>query len=227
MQNQDLAQPTLAFLKRLGRAAVRNQLAVEFAIVLALFYFPPLYSAVIAFFRTYTLPVAPGKEISRMAEFFGMTTLLAYFVWSGNEPFSKFGVVKFKLSDISWGIVIFGANYLLAFLFKPIILALDHVPGARTSFAVHGDLPLWEAPLVFLAGALFEEALWRSYSFNRLKDLGLKPWPAILISSALFSSYHIYQGWNSLPIMFATGVIFGFYFYKSGVVAARHWPRRL
>ena len=63
----------------------------------------------------------------------------------------------------------------------------------------------------------------RAYLVPRLRELGLSWVSALLISSALFASYHLYQGAASTAHVFLNGLVLGGVF----LLAPRVWPLTL
>lgn len=80
----------------------------------------------------------------------------------------------------------------------------------------------WTVPvLIFSAiqNAVLEEVVAVGYLMTRLRDLGWGTWPVVLTSAALRASYHLYQGIGPAIGNFVMGVIFGWWFARTGRVA--------
>ena len=71
-----------------------------------------------------------------------------------------------------------------------------------------------------LANGFGEELVVVAYLCTRLRQLGWKPWQSIAASSLLRGSYHLYQGISAGVGNIVMGVVFAFYFHKTGKV----WP---
>lgn len=84
------------------------------------------------------------------------------------------------------------------------------------------DAYWWTIPVLILAAvqnALLEEIVMVGYLFTRLRDLGWGA-PAMIVSSAaLRGSYHLYQGIGPGLGNFVMGLIFGYWFHRTGRVA--------
>ncbi len=84
------------------------------------------------------------------------------------------------------------------------------------------DAYWWTIPVLVLAAlqnALLEEIVMVGYLITRLRDLGWST-PAIIVSSAaLRGSYHLYQGIGPGLGNFVMGLIFGYWFHRTGRVA--------
>lgn len=76
-------------------------------------------------------------------------------------------------------------------------------------------LLVWSA-----ANAFAEETVVVFWFISRLRQLRISPWAAIAASAVLRGSYHLYQGVSAGFGNLAMGLIFGYYFHKTGKV----WP---
>ncbi len=79
----------------------------------------------------------------------------------------------------------------------------------------------WTVPILVLSAlrsALQEEIIVIGYLFARLRDLGWKTWPIILVAATLRGSYHLYQGFGAFAGNFAMGVLFGWLYSRYGRV---------
>jgi membrane protease YdiL (CAAX protease family) len=66
--------------------------------------------------------------------------------------------------------------------------------------------------------ALLEEVIVGSYLLHRLDQLGWRPNRALLASSLLRGSYHLYQGFGGFIGNFALGLLFGRVYQRRGRV---------
>lgn len=66
--------------------------------------------------------------------------------------------------------------------------------------------------LVLIINSIYEEFLLLGYLFKRLE--ALHPMLIILISMLIRESYHLYQGWEKVPMAISIGIVFGWYYYK-------------
>ncbi|GAA3594454.1 CPBP family intramembrane metalloprotease [Klugiella xanthotipulae] len=87
----------------------------------------------------------------------------------------------------------------------------------------------WTVPVLILAAlkaALLEEIIVVGYLFDRLRQLGWKPWTRILASALLRGSYHLYQGFGGFIGNVAMGIIFGWFYERYGrtlPLIIAHW----
>ena len=81
----------------------------------------------------------------------------------------------------------------------------------------------WTVPVLVLSAAraaLQEELVVLGYLFARLGDLGWGRWPIIVGSALLRGSYHLYQGFGGFIANALMGLLFGWWFARTG----RVWP---
>jgi membrane protease YdiL (CAAX protease family) len=75
----------------------------------------------------------------------------------------------------------------------------------------------WRYPVLVLSAlqnGVLEEVLVTGYLLTRLRQLGVHPWIAILISATLRGSYHLYQGFGGFLGNAVMGLIFGTLFLR-------------
>ena len=81
----------------------------------------------------------------------------------------------------------------------------------------------WTVPVLLLAAleaALVEEVIVLGYLVTRLRQLSWSPVAAVVGSSALRASYHLYQGWGGFLGNLAMGLLFSVLFLRW----RRTWP---
>jgi membrane protease YdiL (CAAX protease family) len=91
--------------------------------------------------------------------------------------------------------------------------------SARRFDKVSGDLDLWAMIMASVVDAVFEELFVCAYVISALKEKKRASF-ALNISIALRVGCHIYQGVYGVLIGGAWGLVFGFWYLKSG----RIWP---
>ena len=79
-----------------------------------------------------------------------------------------------------------------------------------------GRFLIWIPMLLF--AALWEELAMRAYLLTRFREWGLRWGWAVLLASAMFTSYHIYQGPQALPAVFAFGLLYSLAYLRIGRV---------
>jgi membrane protease YdiL (CAAX protease family) len=79
----------------------------------------------------------------------------------------------------------------------------------------------WTVPVLILAAlqnAALEEIVAVGYLMTRLRELRWGPWIVILTSAALRGAYHLYQGFGQAAGNFVMGLVFGYWFQRTGRV---------
>ncbi len=88
------------------------------------------------------------------------------------------------------------------------------VPAPDTAF-------WWTIPVLILAAlqnAALEEVVAVGYLMTRLRELRWGPWAAIIASAVLRGSYHLYQGFGQAAGNVVMGLVFGYWFHRTGRV---------
>ncbi|MEU6717187.1 CPBP family intramembrane glutamic endopeptidase [Nonomuraea sp. NPDC046802] len=86
---------------------------------------------------------------------------------------------------------------------------------------VPGQLPevWWQVPVLLLASAqngVLEEVIVAGYLLHRLGQAGWGPWRAVVVSSLLRGSYHLYQGFGGFVGNVVMGLVFGRLYQRWG-----------
>jgi membrane protease YdiL (CAAX protease family) len=79
----------------------------------------------------------------------------------------------------------------------------------------------WRTPVLLLSAAqnaILEEVLVAGYLLHRLRQLGWRDGPALLLSAVLRGSYHLYQGLGGYTGNVITGLLFGRLYQRWGRV---------
>ncbi len=79
----------------------------------------------------------------------------------------------------------------------------------------------WTIPTLILAAfqnAVVEEVIVIGFVLTRLRQLDWNVWPAIIAAAALRGSYHLYQGVGGGVGNFVMGLVFGYWFHRTGRV---------
>jgi len=100
---------------------------------------------------------------------------------------------------------------------------LGRALGVTVNVVASGlDAYWWTIPVLILAAvqnALLEEVVMVGYLMTRLRDQGWSTATIILSSATLRGSYHLYQGIGPALGNFVMGLIFGYWFHRTGRVA--------
>lgn len=94
-----------------------------------------------------------------------------------------------------------------------------HAIGINAQVVAEALPPVWWRYPVLVLSALqngaLEEIVVVAYLLTRLDQLGWRPGRALVASSALRGSYHLYQGFGGFAGNFVMGLIFGYFFQRT------------
>jgi CAAX protease family protein len=153
----------------------------------------------------------------------GMVSLVFYFIWRNKETLNRIGWSLQTLpKEVGWGLVLFfpivySANWLESALHSAGLSAPSKLP----SFLVAtGHFRLVLAVILVGVVAIVEETIFRGYLILRLKTATGRPWVAVLMSSAVFSIGHGYEGIAGVISVFGLGVVFAVvYLWRKSLIA--------
>ncbi len=136
--------------------------------------------------------------------------LLALFLLGTSMP-------KMRWSDWGWGALLAALIGIpgLGLYLVALQLGLSKEVIPTTDAVEIPVLLLWSA-----ANAFGEEVVVVMWFMTRLKQLKWPAWAAIGASSILRGSYHLYQGISAGFGNIIMGIVFGFFYYKTGKI----WP---
>jgi membrane protease YdiL (CAAX protease family) len=151
-----------------------------------------------------------------------ISLLMVYLLWRSGEPWSRWGIVRFVWwRDISLAVGLWLSVWFLQDMFYVFLrrrLAID--PTSTTAWPMD-PTSAWEYCLLVpmsLVIAFSEEVVVRGYLIPRLERALNSTASAVVTTSFLFASYHIYQGAASTASLFLFGLFYG---------AVFAWLRRL
>lgn len=172
-------------------------------------------------------PVTPARSLLDLAyQLAGVATalapvgLVAYLMDRSSESLATLGLdLRRPVSDMAWGAALAAgvggiglALYLAAYHAG---VALDVVPTT---------LPpaWWRIPVLVLQAlqnGVLEEVVVCGYLLHRLRQLGWRDNPALVVSAVVRGSYHLYQGFGGFVGNAAMGLLFGRIFQRRGRTA--------
>lgn len=126
----------------------------------------------------------------------------------------------FRLSDISWGA---GLAALIGLPGLVFYASSVHFGLSREVIPTTLEHPLTEIPVLLVwsaANAFGEEIVVVMYLLTRLRHLGWGLPAALMASSLLRGSYHLYQGVSAGFGNIIMGVVYGWFYWRTG----RVWP---
>lgn len=161
--------------------------------------------------------------LSNMLRDLALLSLVLYFVWSNGEGFGALGWRWGNAArEMAVGFVLF-----IPFIVFAVLLSTG-LHGAGLSgpehppaFLIPASGPQYLLSLVFLfVVAVSEETIFRGYLLLRFGALTRSPAAAVLISSAIFSLGHGYQGTAGVFGVGVLGIIFALvYLWRGSLIA--------
>jgi membrane protease YdiL (CAAX protease family) len=239
MANSSSTQPEATVTRRMrvpaeldGAGETRREtrptwhLWLEVAAVLCLAYLPWFFYAVAEYAGwCVTSWSFLYRELSLIVTSLEVSLPILVILWLSKVSWASFGIVRPKWPvDAFFGGAIWGA----AFVARDIAMHLLPTLGVRQAVSLdvankygpHGVPAYFLLPISVVACAFAEELVCRGYLITRLETLLRSKRLAILITSAMFASYHVYQGLTPLLGHFAVGVVYGISF----CMIRRLWP---
>lgn len=147
-----------------------------------------------------------------------VTSALTLFAWGGLALY----LLGERLRAPAWGDAARGAGFAALIGIPGLALYVTAVHAGWSKVVVPTTAAV-EVPTSLLwsfANGFGEEVVVVVYLVTRLTQLGWRPWAVIGASAALRGSYHLYQGVSAGFGNFAMGVIFAWYYARTGKV----WP---
>jgi membrane protease YdiL (CAAX protease family) len=152
----------------------------------------------------------------------GLSAVLGVFLWLRGWRFRRLGLVP-QINDIAIAVLLFVAVYgaWVVVFYLTFALAPGLAIGMQTTATslVDRGIPLWVIVVNTIVNPLFEEVFEIGYVVAALKRDD-NPWLAINVSVAIRLACHLYQGALGVLSIIPTGLIFAFWFARTG----RLWP---
>lgn len=102
------------------------------------------------------------------------------------------------------------------------VYALGRALGVTAEIVLAPETVYWWTVVILVAAALqnglLEEVVVVGYLHTRLRDLGWSVWPIIVVSALLRGAYHLYQGFGQALGNVVMGLVFGWWFQRTGRV---------
>ncbi len=214
----------------------RVSLPVEIGCVLTFVYVPLLLMAMPFSSHQREISLELGHHLELFSNMLRVVPPLLFIIAVSNEPWSKFGIVQPRwIADPLFAVVIWlVATFALALtlnLLLPLQAGTEvgdegdalHPAISHVAAGTAGSIG-WGAVLLCLVGltanSLLEELAMRGYLIPRFEELFKSPAIAVGLSSAIFASYHMYQGVEHVVAIFMLALVYGISF----CILRRLWP---
>jgi membrane protease YdiL (CAAX protease family) len=153
-----------------------------------------------------------------------LVSLILFFIWRDKEPVTRIGwTFKNSSKEIFLGIVLFIPFFFGTGLLENGLKAVGFsVPSTPlpSFLATRGMAEFLLVLFLVVIVALAEETIFRGYLILRFKDVTASPTAAVLLSAAIFSLGHGYEGSAGVVTIGVMGVIFALiYIWRQSLVA--------
>jgi membrane protease YdiL (CAAX protease family) len=121
------------------------------------------------------------------------------------------GLVSIQSSDLGWGILIWLAGTVSFYIAD---FGLSFVEFSPTNFFASFEPPSTREHFLWifagsLANGFAEEVILRGFLLTRFEKLLRSTTLAVVLTSVMFASYHIYQGVGPMISIFGLGLVYG------------------
>jgi membrane protease YdiL (CAAX protease family) len=154
----------------------------------------------------------------------GLVSLILFFLWRNGEPINWIGwTFKNSWKEIGLGIGLYIPFFIAAgFLERALQVAGLSVPSTPlpSFMAARGMVEIFLAIVLVTVVAVAEETIFRGYLILRLKAITVSPAAAALLSAAIFSLGHGYEGSAGVVTVGVMGLVFALvYMWRQSLVA--------
>jgi len=162
--------------------------------------------------------------ISAILRDLALVSLILFFIWRNHEPATRIGwTLKNSRKEIYLGIMLFIPFTLGTGLLEKGLRAIGlSVPSTPlpSFLAARGMGEFLLAFVLVVIVALAEETIFRGYLILRFKAITANPIGAVLLSAAIFSLGHGYEGSAGVVTVGVMGVVFALvYMWRQSLVA--------
>jgi Type II CAAX prenyl endopeptidase Rce1-like len=140
-----------------------------------------------------------------------------YLIYRSGETWKRFGLLRPQFADLALGMVLFIVAVSLWFFCCGL---LPYGGEAYSWPQAQQPVDYLLMVLKYAASAFAEELVTRAYLVARFQQLLRFRGIAVLLSAALFASYHAYQGAAAVMYTLAFGIVYGIVF----LLIPRVWP---
>jgi membrane protease YdiL (CAAX protease family) len=207
-------------------ARTTAQLWFEVSAVLCLAYVPWQFHALASFYTSSSpRSFSVGEMLYRILESLQVSMPLVAIITLTKDGWSRFGIVRPKwVIDAIIGCVV----CFLGFMCRDFAKSLLPLPTPGTPTTLHATH--WSGPdgmidwltliVACIASGFTQELIFRGYLIPRFECLLRSTWVALLVTTALFASYHVYQGTSGTVGAAAIGFVYAIAF----CLLRRLWP---
>ena len=138
-------------------------------------------------------------------------TIIASFLKKRNWTLKDFNL-DFTLKMIGVAILLVVVREMIGAILLQILYSLSIFNKTIDKSFILIQSNIFSTGLIVIVNSIYEEVLLTGYLFKRFEKY--HPSLVIIFSFIIRASYHTYQGWTKLPMVFIMALIFGVYYIK-------------
>jgi uncharacterized protein len=146
--------------------------------------------------------------------------VIGYLLARNRESWPGIGLTRLRPGDLAMGAVLWVASFVVVLVLAWVFQSF----GQREVDFLPEDLPLWfqalQAVLIAVTAGFTEEIVVRGYAQTRLEQLRASTAVILLLPTALWAVFHVYQGLGAALTIFGLGLMYAWYFQRT----RRLWP---
>jgi CAAX protease family protein len=216
----------------------RRALRLEIAVVLAVTFGLSAYTALLSLVESVLLglsgqiialnpkrspfdPIDLGRNLAGLFQLLAWGALAIYLLWRSGDGPARIGLTRIRWrQDVLGGVglaLLIGVPGLALYQIARILELNASVEPAELNDT------WWRIPVLLLlsfGNGWAEEVIVVGFLLTRLRQLNVNPRLALIISSLLRGTYHLYQGFGAGLGNLAMGLVFGYAWQRTG----RLWP---
>jgi membrane protease YdiL (CAAX protease family) len=146
--------------------------------------------------------------------------VIGYLLARNREGWPGIGLTRLRPGDLAMGAVLWVASFVVVLVLAWVFQSF----GQREVDFLPEDLPLWfqalQAVVIAVTAGFTEEIVVRGYAQTRLEQLRASTAVILLLPTALWAMFHVYQGLGVALTIFGLGLMYAWYFQRT----RRLWP---
>lgn len=166
----------------------------------------------------------PLVAVATILRDLSLVSLILYFIWRNGEPVAAIGWTRRKPArEVAIGVALFVPLFFAAAALAQFLVG-QGFSSPKTPlpdlFSISGRWNLLLAALLVSIIAISEETIFRGYLIRRLAAVSRSRWAAVILSAAIFSIGHGYEGSAGVLTVGVLGLIFALvYLWRGSLIA--------
>jgi membrane protease YdiL (CAAX protease family) len=165
------------------------------------------------------------RALTSLVDYAGKISLILFIIWRSKDLPARFGLKPYHMGrDLIGAIatcaILLGVNYLFWWTLRAVLsrhdyLAILHSGTPSAYGSASGSPEFLLLALICLASGFAQELLMRAYLIVRFEELTRSTAVTLLMSTALFTCYHGYQGTSGMISAALFGLLLGAIFCRT------------